>query len=111
MSAEPSVFGRLARVGRVPSWVAWPTLAILVAGILVPMAIIFLDSFRLRGTYGGFAPIEDLGAYIASGEFLSNYVAAFKGVYLKIFWRSIRIATLTTVLCLAAGYPLAYWLA
>lgn len=111
MKDDESAFGPLARVGRTPAWIAWPTLAVLVLGVLLPMALIFVDSFRMRGTYGGFAPIEDLGAYLASGEFLTNYVNAFKAVYLKIFWRSLWIATATTLLCLAAGYPLAYWLA
>lgn len=101
---------RPPRVGHSPTWLAWPALLVLVVGLLVPMGVIFVDSFRLRGTYGGFAPIEDLGTYLASGEFLTNYVNAFKTIYLKIFWRSLWLAGLTTALCLAAGYPLAYWL-
>jgi spermidine/putrescine transport system permease protein len=108
---DDSAFGPMAHIGRTPSWIAWPTLVVLVAGVLLPMALIFFDSFRLRGTYGGFAPVEDVVEFITSGAFLTNYVNAFKAVYLKIFWRSLWIATATTLLCLAAGYPLAYWLA
>lgn len=101
---------RPKRVGQAPTWLAWPALLVLAVGVLVPMGVIFFDSFRMRGTYGGFAPVEDVVAYIASGDFLANYVTAFKAIYLKIFWRSLWLASVTTALCLAAGYPLAYWL-
>ena len=30
--------------------------------------------------------------------------------YLKILWRSIEYAGLTTAICLVAGYPVAYWI-
>lgn len=97
-------------VGRAPSWLVWPTIVVLVLGIVVPMAMIFVDSFRTRGTYGGFAPIEDMATYLQSGAFLANYQRAFEGVYLKIIWRSLWMALVTTLTCLAFGYPLAYWL-
>lgn len=99
-----------ARAGQTPTWLVYPTIALLAAGILVPMALIFADSFRMRGTYGGFAPIEDLGTYLSSGQFIANYVRAFEAVYLKIIWRSLWMATITTVACLICAYPLAYWL-
>ena len=99
------------KVGSPPTVLAAPALAVLAAGLLVPLVVIFVDSFRLRGVYGGFAPITDLWAHISSGAFLANYSQAISEVYLKIFWRSLWMATATTGLCLAAGYPLAYWLA
>jgi spermidine/putrescine transport system permease protein len=105
------LFGRTIRFGRASPWFAAPTLAVLAAGLIIPLVMIFFDSFRLRGTYGGFAPIEDLWAHLASGTFLDNYERAFQGIYLAIFWRSLWIAASTTILCLLAGYPLAYWLA
>jgi len=98
------------KVGRSPTWLAWPTYGVLILGILVPMAMIFVDSFRMRGTYGGLAPVEDLGAYLTSFQFLANYERALEPVYLKIIWRSLWMATLTTVACLVAAYPLAYWI-
>lgn len=98
------------KVGRSPTWLAWPTLVVLLLGIVVPMAMIFVDSFRMRGTYGGFAPIDDLVAYLSSFQFLANYERAMEAVYLKIIWRSLWVATITTVACLVAAYPLAYWI-
>ena len=31
-------------------------------------------------------------------------------VYLKVFWNTVRIALVTTAVCVALGYPLAYWI-
>lgn len=43
---------------------------------------------------------------------LENYVAVFvDSYYLEITLRTLRIAALTTVACIALGYPLAYFLA
>lgn len=99
------------RVGQLPAWLALPTLIVLILGLMLPLGIIFLDSFRIRGTYGGFAPIENFYEHIVSGRFLTNYQQAIGFIYLKIFWRSLWIATATTVACLLLGYPLAWWLA
>ncbi|MFZ5480529.1 MAG: ABC transporter permease [Myxococcota bacterium] len=98
-------------VGKAPAWLASPAILLLVVGLLLPLAMVFVDSFRMRGTYGGFAPVEDLASYVTSGDFLANYAQAIKPIYLKIFWRSTWIAVVTTVLCLAAAYPIAYWMA
>lgn len=99
------------RVGSPSTGLAVPALAVLAVGLLLPLAVIFVDSFRLRGVYGGFSPITDLWTHLSSGAFLTNYSQAISAVYLKIFWRSLWMATATTLLCLGAGYPLAYWLA
>lgn len=42
---------------------------------------------------------------------LSNFKRAFEPIYLKVIWRSIWIAFLSTVFCLIIGYPIAYILA
>ncbi len=41
---------------------------------------------------------------------LDNYVRAFDPRFLSTFLNSLRYAALTTVLCLAIGYPIAYWI-
>ena len=99
------------RVGQLPVSLAVPTLVVLAIGLLLPLGIIFLDSFRIRGTYGGFAPIENIYEHIASGRFLTNYEQAMGVIYLKIFWRSLWIALATTAACLLMGFPLAWWMA
>jgi spermidine/putrescine transport system permease protein len=104
------IFGDI-HSSRVPWPLSLPTAALLMLGLVLPLALIFFDSFRLRGVHGGFAPIEDLWLHLSSGAFLANYEKALQPIYLSIFWRSLWIAGLTTLLCLLVGYPLAYWLA
>jgi spermidine/putrescine transport system permease protein len=88
-----------------------PTWIVLGVFLMAPLVLMFLVSFAERGTYGGVAPIQDLASHIGSGAFLANYVRSFRGLYLKIAWRSLWMAVVTTVLCLAVSYPAAYWLA
>ncbi len=42
---------------------------------------------------------------------LSNFKRAFEPIYLKVIWRSIYIAIISTIFCFILGYPLAYLLA
>jgi len=88
-----------------------PTWLVLGAFFLAPLVLTLGLSFRQRGVYGGLKPIADLGDYIASEAFLSNYARSLDGIYLGIGWRSVWMAVLTTVLTLAIGYPVAYALA
>ena len=47
----------------------------------------------------------------ASGVFsVSNLAEFFSPTYLKIFWRSVRLALISTVICLILGYPIAYFI-
>ena len=88
-----------------------PTWVMLGVFLLAPLALMLLVSFAERGTYGGIAPVEDLGRYVLSGDFLGNYARSFRGIYLKIGWRSVWMAVATTILCLAVSYPVAYYVA
>ncbi len=88
-----------------------PTWVVLGVFFLLPLLIMLVISFGQRGTYGGLKPIEDLGQYIASGAFLKNYIQSLDPIYLKIYWRSIWMAVVTTVLCMLISYPIAYYIA
>jgi len=55
-------------------------------------------SFAHRGTLGG----------VVLGFTLENYAGVGDPVYLRIVWRSLVYAGITTAICLAAGYPVAY---
>ena len=98
-----------------PDRKAWallsPTWVVLGVFLLAPLALMLLVSFAERGTYGGVAPVRDLGEHVASGAFLANYLRSFRGIYLGIAWRSVWMAVVTTVLCLAVSYPAAWYLA
>ncbi|HEX9636454.1 MAG TPA: ABC transporter permease [Acidobacteriota bacterium] len=68
---------------------------------LTPLLVVLLFSFGQRTTYGG----------IELGLSLSNYARALDPLYLKIYWRSLWLAVVTTALCLLISYPAAYCIA
>jgi len=87
---------------RAPGLAAWLLLSPIVlwalAFVVTPATIMLIYSFAGRGTLGG----------VVLDFRLDNYAAVADPVYLRIVLRSIFYAGLTTVLCLAAGYPVAY---
>ena len=42
---------------------------------------------------------------------MANFARVLDPLYLKVIWRSLKLALLTTVICLAVGYPMAMILA
>ncbi len=68
---------------------------------LAPLALILAYSFGTSGIYGG----------ITLGFNPGNYLKVFDPLYLEITLRTLVIATLNTLFCLALGYPLAYFIA
>jgi spermidine/putrescine transport system permease protein len=67
----------------------------------VPLLLVLAVSFAARGTYGG---VEWIGTF-------GNYTSIADPLYLRIFGRSLWLAVLTTAICLAMGFPLAYVIA
>jgi len=82
-------------------WFAAPGLLWMGVFFLVPLGLVFAVSFASRGSYGGIV-----------WEFTSaNYVDLLHPLYGKILGQSLWYATLTTVICFALGFPLAYVIA
>jgi spermidine/putrescine transport system permease protein len=67
---------------------------------LVPLLLILAYSFGTSNIYGG----------ITLGFNPGNYLRVFDPLYLEIIVRTFVIAALTTFLCFALGYPLAYFI-
>lgn len=57
-----------------------------------------------------FGYVDDLGRAVYSSE-LDNYADAFNPTYLPVLIRSVGYAVATAALCLAIGYPIAYYIA
>ena len=76
-----------------------PTVLWLLIFFVLPLVIVLIVSFMSRGR-GGVAQMPFT---------LAHYDRAF-GVFSIILWRSIGLAGLTTVICLLAGYPLAFFI-
>lgn len=77
------------------AWLAMPATAAVVALFAVPLALLLLESLRGPGGWTG-----------------ANYLAFFGSSYAwTVVLRTLRLATLTTCLCLALAYPAAFALA
>jgi spermidine/putrescine transport system permease protein len=90
--------GRQRPPGRVGWWLLAPLVAWVVAFVVAPAVIMLVYSFARRGTLGG----------VVLDFTLENYAGVADPVYLQIVLRSIVYAGITTLVCLAAGYPVAY---
>ncbi|HEX7765960.1 MAG TPA: ABC transporter permease [Nitrospira sp.] len=87
---------RVAGCGLLVPGLLWTTLF-----CLLPILVVLAVSFATRGTYGG-----------VLWEFsLDNYRDLLHPLYGRIFGQSLLLAWMTTVLCLALGFPLAYYIA
>ena len=89
---------------RRPGFGAWllltPLLAWLLVFVVVPTVILVVCSFSHWTNFGAWKV----------GFTLENFRQAFTGTFLFIFVRSISYAAATTVLCVAIGYPVAYFI-
>jgi len=80
---------------------AGPGTAWLAAFFVLPLAIIFVVSLGQR---------DALDRISLADPSLANYARAFDPRFLPTFLNSLRYAALTTILSLAIGYPIAYWI-
>lgn len=83
----------LAMIGPVAFWMG--------CFVALPLVLVILVSFMQRGLYGG----------IEYQFTMSNYAKLINPMYIKILWSSLELSLLTTVICLLAGYPFAYFIA
>jgi len=95
------------RSGRLGKWlVSGPPLLYLIVFFAIPTLIMVLASFRTPGDFGGLTPLFDESGKLDLN--VDSYVRFFtESVYAEVFLKSVWYALLTTLLCLALGYPLA----
>jgi len=92
--------GSMNRKAR-PIYLISPTLVWLMAFIVAPLAIVVIVALATRGPYG--KTIYDFTS--------ANFMRAFDPLYLRAYWRTVWIATATTLLCVVVSYPVAYYIA
>jgi putative spermidine/putrescine transport system permease protein len=88
-----------ARRRAVPWFLSAPALVLITALLLVPLALTAVLSFHVFDHATGIRPEYTLAHYIA--VFTDSY-------YLGIFWRTLWIAALVTLICIVVGAPQAY---
>jgi spermidine/putrescine transport system permease protein len=86
---------------KAPRLLLTPAILWLLLLIVVPLMIVLVVSLATRGPYG--KTIYDFTA--------ANFLRALDPLYLRAYWRTIWIASTTTLLCAAVSYPVAYYLA
>lgn len=79
---------------------ALPALLWMGALFVLPMLLIAALSFLKRGTYG----------QVVYEFTLNNYIRILDPLYGQIFWDTLVVAILTTLLSILSGYPLAYYI-
>ena len=87
-----------------------PGLLWMVIFLIIPLILIVVLSCGWRGDYG---PVDwgSTAAEFFSRLSLDNYLRLFDPLYVGVLWTSLRMAGLTTGICLVVGYPVAYFLA
>ena len=90
-----------------------PALFILCLAASGPLLVMFYYSFLTPGSYGG---VEyNLSSQGWFKVFLNKDIftdeLGIADAHLSIFWRSIRLSTITTLICLIIGFPTAYFIA
>ena len=92
---------RTRPVLRYPPILILPALGWFLTFLIVPVSIVMLYSVATKGLYGS----------VVFRFTTENYVRAVDWIYLRIFWNSLSLATLTAVSSLLIGYPMAYVMA
>lgn len=83
------------------SKMAWPYIAWLGAFVVVPMFLILMYSITKQGN-----------SVITLNFTFENFAKFFSdSIFPTVLWRSLKIAFITTVLCILIGYPCAYIIA
>ncbi|EJS52729.1 ABC transporter permease [Bacillus cereus] len=77
---------------------ALPTVVWLLLFFLVPLVFVLGFAFMQRGAYGT----------VEMQFTLDNIVRVFDPLYMGTLWETVKIAVITTVICLLIGYPFAY---
>ena len=99
-------------MGRRSAWLAAPALLTIMALMLLPMLIALGYSVMTPSPYGGVTAPATLASYVrlAWDRDLDEQLV-LDPTYASILLRSVVQATLTTLLCIVAGLPLAWWMA
>ncbi|WP_315120317.1 ABC transporter permease [uncultured Clostridium sp.] len=79
-------------------WMAYPYVLWMIIFTIIPLALVL---------YYSVVVIDSNGIHFT----LDNIKRVFEPIYLMVFWRSLKLAVVSTVICLILGYPMAMILA
>jgi spermidine/putrescine transport system permease protein len=105
---------RQARQSARNGWLlSTPALILLMVGAIGPLAVIFVYSFLTPGQYGNVVWEFSLDGWV-SILFTRDIFEGTLGLsdaHLTIFWRSVKLSIMTTVVAFALGFPTAWFIA
>jgi len=92
---------------------ASPALVVLFLAAIGPLAVMAVYSFLLKGDYGGVQWQFSLDAWtsVFFERDIFDGTLGLADAHISIFWRSISLSLLTTLLCFLFGFPTAYFIA
>ena len=99
--ATPAPRRRRSFKPRYPGWLTAPSLLYYVIFFLGPMAILVAFSLATQRGFGG----------LSYGFDISQYKLIGNSLYTTIFVRTLVMASVGSLLTIAVGYPVAYWMA
>jgi spermidine/putrescine transport system permease protein len=94
-------------------WLSAPALVLLLVGASGPLLIVLVYSFLAPGDYSGVVwelSTEGWFRVVFSRDIFDDTVS-LADAHLTIFWRSVSLSLLTTLLTLTLGFPTAYFIA
>jgi len=86
---------------RYPAWLTVPTYVYYAIFFLGPLAILVVFSLATQKGFGG----------LTYGFDLSQFKQVWQSLYITIFIRTLVMAAVGSLLTIAVGYPIAYWMA
>jgi spermidine/putrescine transport system permease protein len=90
-----------------------PALAVLAVAAVGPLAVVVIYSFLQAGTHGNVVwsfSLEGWQSILWTKDiFTDSYVLA--DAHLSIFWRSVKLSLLTTLITFLVGFPTAWFIA
>lgn len=102
INSAPRVAARKTRQRSRLPWLMSPALIFVIACLLFPLAMM------LRYSLNHYDPAELMVSALTAENYLKFFSDSF---YQEVLWRTVGISVLSTIICLVAGVPVAYFLA
>lgn len=90
-----------------------PAIVIILAAAIGPLLVMIFYSFMTKGEYGGviWSPSSEGWFSVVFQREIFDDTVSLADAHMTIFWRSLKLAMLTTALTLVLGVPTAYFIA
>jgi spermidine/putrescine transport system permease protein len=94
-------------------WLSAPALITILFASSGPLLIVLAYSFLEPGAYGDVKWIFTTDAWVSVvlERDIFDDTLSFADAHLSVFWRSVRLSLITTLICLIIGFPTAYFIA